>query len=125
MPISQKSIRALISRVFKTEKTRLNSLEINLVNDNKIRQINRKYLGHDYSTDIITFPYTNEKKNIEGEILISLDTVKKNANIYSTLYTKELKRVIIHGCLHLAGYKDSTTRQKELIRKKENFYLGV
>ena len=125
LPVSHRSIRAVISHIFKSEKTELNTLEINLVNDSKIRQINRKYLKHDYSTDIITFPYSMGKKGIDGEIFISLDTVKKNSAIYNTLYTQELKRVIIHGCLHLAGFNDRTKKQKELIREKENFYLGV
>jgi rRNA maturation RNase YbeY len=103
----------------------LNTLDINLVDDKKIMQINRKYLKHNYSTDIITFAYEIDKKSIDGEIFISLDTVKKNSLIYNTLYTQELKRVIIHGCLHLTGYNDRTKKEKKLIREKEDFYLGV
>lgn len=125
LPVSHRSIRAIISHVFKSEKTKLNALEVNLVNDKRIRQINKKFLNHDYTTDIITFPYNNDKKGLEGEIFISLGAVKKNSAIYSDLYTQELKRVIIHGCLHLAGYDDKTKKEKELIREKENFYLGV
>jgi probable rRNA maturation factor len=125
LPVSRRLISAIVSLVFKSENAKLNALDINLVNDKKIREINRKYLNHDYSTDIITFPYNNGEKQIEGEMFISLDMVKNNSAIYSTLYTQELKRVIIHGCLHLAGYNDRTNKEKELIRKKENFYLGV
>lgn len=125
LPVSHRSIRASISCVFKSEKTKLNALCINLVDDKKIRKINTKYLNHNYSTDIITFPYSNGKNGIEGEMFISLDTVKKNSAFYSTLYSMELKRVIIHGCLHLAGYHDRTKKEKELIREKENFYLEV
>lgn len=125
LPVSRRSILTIISRVFKSEKIKLNALDINLVDDKKIRQINRKYLKHNYSTDIITFAYENDKYRLEGEIFISLDTVKRNSIIYNTLYTQELKRVIIHGCLHLAGYNDRTKKEKGLIREKENFYLGV
>ena len=65
LPVSRSSIRTIISRVFKSEKTKLNALDINLVDDKKIRQINRKYLKHNYSTDIITFAYEIDKKSIE------------------------------------------------------------
>ncbi len=96
-----------------------------MVDDNKMRQINRKYLNHNYSTDIITFPYKPDTDGIDAEMIISLDVVKKNSVIYKTLYSNELKRVLIHGCLHLAGYGDRNKMEKELIREKENFYLGV
>jgi rRNA maturation RNase YbeY len=106
-----------------TEDCILNELVLNFVGNKEIRKINKKYLKHDYLTDIITFPYNSNKKKIEGEVFISLETVKKNGEIYSTGYKMELKRVIIHGCLHLAGYNDKTNKEKELIRTKENFYL--
>lgn len=124
IPITNKSVKSLISVVMNTEDCVLNELVINFVENSEIRRINKKYLKHDYLTDIITFPYNSNKKNIEGEIFISPETVKKNGEIYNTGYKMELKRVIIHGCLHLAGYNDKTNKQKELIREKENFYLS-
>jgi rRNA maturation RNase YbeY len=96
-----------------------------MVNNLKIRKINRDFLNHNYFTDIITFPYEKDRNNIEGEIFISLDTVKGNSDLYDVSYTQELKRVIIHGALHLLGYNDKTKKEKEFIRKKENFYLGL
>ena len=125
LPISRTSIQALISRVFKSENVKLNALDINMVNNSKIRKINRDFLKHDYFTDIITFPYENDRNKIEGEIFISLDTVRKNSDLYDVSYTQELKRVIIHGALHLVGYNDKTEKEKEAVRKKENFYLGL
>jgi len=123
LPITNRSVKSLVSDVIRGERCILNDLTVNFVNDIQIRRLNKKYLKHDFFTDIITFPYNSNPKNIEGEVFISLDTVKKNAEIYSTGYKMELKRVIIHGCLHLAGYNDKTNKEKELIRTKENFYL--
>ncbi len=125
LPLSRSSIRALISRVFKSENAKLNALDINMVNNSKIRKINRDFLKHDYFTDIITFPYENNRNKIDGEIFVSLDTVKENSDFYDVNYTQELKRVIIHGALHLLGYNDKTKKEKEAIRRKENFYLGL
>lgn len=124
-PLSSKYIRELVSQVVEGERCKLSELTINLVNDRNIKKINNSYLNHNYYTDIITFPYDNSKKNIDGEIFISLDTVKKNAKSYNTSFKTEFKRVIVHGCLHLTGYDDRTKKQKELIRAKENYYLSI
>ena len=90
-----------------------------------MKMLNKNYLNHNYDTDVLTFTYENNKNNLEGEIIISPEKVKKNAGIYDVSQVQELKRVIIHGCLHLAGYDDRTKKQKELIKNKENFYLGI
>lgn len=90
-----------------------------------MRKINRNFLNHNYDTDVITFAYDDDKKNLEGEIIVSPEKVKKNAKYYNVSHVQELKRVIIHGCLHLVGYNDKTKKQKELIKNKENFYLGI
>lgn len=90
-----------------------------------MRKINKNYLNHEYDTDVITFTYDNDKGNLDGEIFVSGETVKKNAKFYNVSQVQELKRVIIHGCLHLAGYNDRTKKQKELMRNKENYYLGI
>jgi len=85
--------------------------------------MNRKYLEHDYYTDIITFDYV-EGDIISGDLFISVDRVKENAAKFETTFLNELVRVIFHGVLHLAGYKDKTTSDEQLMRKKENFYLS-
>ncbi len=125
LPISHKNVRESVSKVMDGEDCRFNEIIVNFVNDSAIRKINIAYLNHNYNTDIITFPYSDKSNEIEGEIFISLDSVKKNGIFYGSGYKTELRRVIIHGSLHLAGYKDATKKQKELIRKKENFYLSL
>jgi rRNA maturation RNase YbeY len=124
LPLTHVSVKETVSKVMDGEDCQIGEIVLNFVNDRAIRRINNEYLGHDFFTDIITFPYNDKRKNIEGEIFISLDTVRKNGKFYGTGFKMELKRVIIHGCLHLAGYMDATNRQKELIRNKENFYLS-
>ena len=84
---------------------------------------NKKYLSHNYETDILTFYYENDVNSIDSDILISTDTVKRNSFKYDTGFEKELLRVVIHGILHLCGYNDETITQKNVMKKKENFYL--
>ncbi len=124
LPFSHNNVRESVSKVMDGEDCRFNEITVNFVNDSAIRKINLEYLGHNYDTDIITFPYNDKSNEIEGELFISLDTVKKNGKFYGSGYKMELRRVIIHGCLHLAGYKDAKNKQKELIRSKEDFYLS-
>ncbi len=83
--------------------------------------INRKYLDHDYYTDVITFPYSDpEEKKINGDIFIDVETVKQNAVKYKQLFFKEILRVIIHGILHLVGENDTTREQSESMKKAED-----
>lgn len=92
--------------------------------DEYLYQMNLDYLNHDTYTDIITFDYT-ENSFVSGDIFISIDRVKENAIKFNTTFLNELSRVIIHGVLHLAGYKDKTTEQKQVMRSKEDFYLTL
>lgn len=124
LQITQSDVRGIVSKVMDGEDCRYGEIILNFGKDREIKRINAEFLGHKYYTDIITFPYNYDKNNIEGEIFISLDSVKKNGTYYHSGFKTELKRVIIHGCLHLAGYKDSTKKEKELIRQKEDFYLS-
>ena len=87
--------------------------------DAKILEVNRQYLGHDYYTDIITFDYCEDDK-LSGDIFISLDTVKSNSVTYGTEYYDELTRVIIHGILHLCGYKDKSDDESRAMRALED-----
>lgn len=87
--------------------------------DAKILEVNRQYLGHDYYTDIITFDYCEDDK-LSGDIFISLDTVKSNSATYGTDYYDELTRVIIHGILHLCGYKDKSDDESRAMRALED-----
>jgi len=90
--------------------------------DEKILEINRTYLQHDFYTDIITFDYS-EEENISGDIFISVDTVRSNAQKYGTPFEEELYRVIIHGILHLCGLNDKTEEEEKKMREAENSAL--
>jgi probable rRNA maturation factor len=113
-----------IKKVVKHEDCSLVSLNIVFCSDGYLLNINRDYLKHDYLTDIITFDYSEGKK-LSGEIYISIDRVRDNAKGLNLPFEIELRRVIIHGVLHLLGYKDKTASQKKTIRKKEDDCLAL
>ena len=92
--------------------------------DEKILEVNRQYLEHDYYTDIITFDYT-EGNRISGDLFISLDTVRTNAEQFDQPYERELHRVIIHGILHLCGINDKGPGEREIMEAEENKALAI
>ena len=92
--------------------------------DEYLKEINVKYLNHDFFTDVITFDYSKEKL-LFGDVYVSTDRVKENAKTYNSSFNKELFRVIIHGVLHLCGFNDKTKKEKTLIRSKENEALST
>lgn len=92
--------------------------------DEKILEVNKEYLQHDYYTDIITFDYS-ENDTISGDIFISLDTVKSNSEQFGTIYEDELHRVIIHGILHLCGINDKSDKEQEQMTIFENKALEL
>ena len=94
------------------------------VNDEKILEVNKEYLGHDYYTDIITFDY-DEGDVINGDLIISLDTVRSNALLFGKTYNEELHRVIIHGILHLCGINGKGPREREIMEAAENKALAM
>lgn len=92
--------------------------------DEKILEVNREYLQHDYYTDIITFDY-DEGDQINGDLVISLDTVRTNAELFGKTYEEELHRVIIHGILHLCGINDKGPGEREIMEAAENKALAM
>ncbi|MEO8664370.1 MAG: rRNA maturation RNase YbeY [Ignavibacteria bacterium] len=118
------SLGKLADDILKSENVNVSALNIIFCSDEFIRDHNKRFLGHDYETDIITFHDTEEEGRIEGELLISIDTVKSNATKYKTTLNNELRRVVIHGILHLCGYNDKTHAEKKQIRKKEDHFLN-
>lgn len=98
--------------------------ELNFIfcSDEYLRQVNIEYLQHDYYTDIITFPYTEGA--IHGDLFISSERVTDNAQTHHVSFLNELCRVMAHGVLHLAGYGDKTPEEAQVMREKEDFYLG-
>lgn len=117
-------IRKTISQIIKDHTYQLNQIDYIFVNDEELLQINKDVLKHDYYTDIISFDYTEDKK-IEGEIYISIDRVRDNANKFSEEFHVELLRVIFHGVLHYVGYKDKTKKDAEKMREQENKYIKL
>lgn len=110
--------------VAESEIKKLGNINIIFCSDNYILDVNVKYLGHDYFTDIITFDYC-EKNILSGDLFISIDTVRDNAEFYKTEFEDELNRVIVHGLLHLIGYDDHTPEEQKIMREKENYYLEL
>ena len=114
--------KAWLKDAAKAEGFAIGELNYIFCSDAYLLDINQKYLGHDTLTDIVTFDNSEDPKMIEGDIFISIERVRENAIKYDTKDT-ELKRVMVHGLLHLAGYKDKDKAQKELMRNKENEHL--
>lgn len=102
-------------------------LELNYIfcSDEYLHQMNVEYLDHDTLTDIITFDNSETQGKIEGDIFISIDRVKENAQDFEVSFEYELSRVLIHGVMHLCGYKDKTDDEAKEMRGKENQYLGT
>ncbi len=111
-----------IKNTAKEENRKTGEISIIFTSDDNLLEINKKYLNHDYYTDVITFDYS-ENDTISGDIFISIDRVKENAQIYNSKFEQELHRVIIHGILHLIGYKDKNETDQKLMRQKEDYYL--
>ena len=115
-------LKTFIFSVFKREKKRVASINYIFCSDQYLLQINKDFLLHDYYTDIITFDLS-DKNAIVGEIYISVDRVKDNANVQGTSFSNELLRVMFHGVLHLCGYGDKTKSEITVMRQKEDYYL--
>ena len=112
-----------LSFVIKNESFNQGDLAFVFCNDSYLLDLNLKFLNHNTLTDVITFNY-NVGRQINGDICISCDRVAENASKYKTVFSEEIARVMVHGVLHLCGYKDSTGQEKIEIRAKENFYLS-
>lgn len=119
-----KLIRKVINRIISDAGLRGGRVDVVMTNDGKVYEINNEFLGHDYYTDIITFNY-NKGKTVNGEIYISVDRVRENADKYSVAFRSEIRRVVFHGFLHLCGYDDSTAEQKRQMAEMEEMYLAL
>ena len=113
-----------IEGAIRNENKKLGELNCIFCSDSFLHEMNQNYLDHDTYTDIITFNYVEENK-ISGDLYISVDRVFENASTYNVSKMQELKRVIIHGVLHLIGYNDMTPEEADEIRAKEDFYLTL
>lgn len=122
--IKRRETTSWIKSVAATYGRKVGEIAYIFVSDEKILEVNKQYLGHDYFTDIITFDY-DEKNIISGDIFISLDTVKSNSEEQHTAYDDELHRVIIHGVLHLCGINDKGPGEREIMEAAENKALSM
>ena len=122
--IKKRLINKWIKAVAATYGRKTGDIGYMFVNDEKILEVNNEYLGHDYYTDIITFDY-DEDDVISGDLVISLDTVRTNAEKFGKDYTEELNRVIIHGILHLCGINDKGPGEREIMEANENKALAT
>ena len=129
--IRRRDTSAWIKAVAASYGKRVGSIAYIFCNDDKILEVNRQYLQHDYYTDIITVDYCDDelmmgkKDTISGDLFISLDTVHSNAEQQGTTYEEELHRVIIHGVLHLCGINDKGPGEREIMEAEENKALAL
>ena len=122
--IKKRETTAWIRAVAATYKKKVGEVGYLFCDDEHILEVNREYLGHDYYTDIITFDYC-EDNVLNGDLVISLDTVRTNAELFHKAYEEELHRVIIHGILHLCGINDKGPGEREIMEAAENKALKL
>lgn len=118
------AVKKIVSRIITDAGLKTGVCDVIFTGDEKLYEINREFLGHDYYTDIVTFNY-NEGKTVNGEIYISVDRVKDNAANLSVKVNSEIRRVIFHGFLHLCGYDDRTSEQRNKMTEREEMYLAL
>ena len=122
--IRRRDVSAWIKKVAASHRKKVGDIAYIFCNDERILEVNREYLQHDYYTDIITFDYTEEDV-ISGDLFISLDTVLSNSEQLGVQYEQELYRVIIHGILHLCGINDKGEGEREIMEREENTALAM
>jgi rRNA maturation RNase YbeY len=112
IPLQKTEIHSIVGYLKKTLDLEINNLEVNFITSDELLEINKKYLQHEYRTDVITFSYSKNKDVIDGEILISIEDARSNAHKYNIPQREEFIRLIIHGSLHLIGYTDCVKSEK-------------
>jgi rRNA maturation RNase YbeY len=120
--VKQDFLRSVIRGIAENENRETGPVNVVFCSDAYLLQINIDFLAHDYYTDIITFD-NGTAQLIAGELYISIDRIKENSLLYGVSFRMELARVVIHGILHLAGYKDKSPGDKKKMKQKEDFYL--
>ncbi len=114
-----------LKNIIESEGFGLNQINYIFCSDEYLLSINQQYLNHDFYTDIITFDNSDEEQTIEGDIFISIDRIKENAEQLSKVFNEELLRVLVHGVLHLVGYDDHEDKDELLMREKEDSYISL
>jgi probable rRNA maturation factor len=121
---NKNNLKRWLKELILREKAKPGQINIIITTDRKLLDLNRKFLSRENLTDIITFDYT-ENQDINGDLFISIQRVKENADIFGVSFQQELKRVMAHGILHLLGYKDGDDKEKVMMRKMEDQYLEI
>ena len=121
--IEKKKLHQYVKFITQHLNLSIKSLEINFINSESIKEINKKFLSHDYSTDILTFNYSESKNIIDGEIFISVDDAKENAKKFKVKFVEEIGRLVAHGILHLIGFDDTTPDKRKKMKNQENQLL--
>ena len=121
---NQSAVNKWIEQVARNHNRVVGPLTYIFCSDEKILEVNRQFLQHDYFTDVITFDYSSHKR-ISGDIFISLDTVRSNAELFQRAYNEEFMRVVIHGVLHLCGINDKGPGEREIMEAHENAALAL
>ncbi len=117
------ALKDFIKGLMKREGKQVDTINYIFCTDEYLLTLNKKHLNHNTLTDIITFEYSTPGEPVLSDIYISVERVKENASLFKVSFTKELRRVIFHGALHLCGFKDKAPDQSQLMRKKEKEYL--
>ncbi len=121
----KRKLKSWLKSIAVNEGYILKTLSYVFLTDAELLEMNISYLKHDTLTDIITFDLSESPENIEGDIFISIDRVRENANTFKVSFEKELLRVMAHGVLHLVGYKDKKESEVKEMRDKENYYIDT
>ena len=122
--LKRAEIKEWLKKVVHAEKMKLGIINFVFCSDGYLLDVNKQFLGKDYFTDVISFDYS-EKGTVGGDIMISIDRVEENARVMGVPFPEELNRVMVHGVLHLIGYKDHTGENKSVMTGLENLYLGM
>jgi rRNA maturation RNase YbeY len=120
----RKKFKSFVKYILTHEGKRLTLINFVFCTDKELRKLNNDFLRHDYYTDILTFDLSESKKDITADMFISVDRTRDNAKAFAASFSKELHRVMIHGVLHLCGYKDKKNSDIKKIREKEDWYLS-
>ena len=115
---------ALVRKVLRGEKISRAAVSVIFVRDKAMRTLNGTFLGHWHVTDVLSFPLSENRLLLEGEVYVNLDQAERQAHVYHVTAPKERARLIIHGILHLTGYDDATAGKRNRMRQREDYYLG-
>ncbi len=122
--IEPKKIALLLKKIEEKEQCKIIEVNYQFISDKKILEINNKFLNHNYYTDVIAFPRNRGTRKM-ADIYVSVERVQDNSQDFGVLFQKELNRVMLHGLLHVLGYKDAEKKDKTLMSSKEDYYLAL